>query len=157
MIAVDSDPEVLVIARAKAEAVAADIDWAEAMGDGVDFISNGSATKVVTSLVLHQCDLTVERAILNEMARVSRPGGGVFIADYGRQRTFLMKMLFRQVQALDGWERTGFNAKGILPELNAAAGFEDVRETRVVLTPTGSISLYAGRKPDDDQGSRRID
>jgi hypothetical protein len=59
----------------------------------------------------------------------------------------LMRLLFRQVQALDGWERTGPNAKGILPRLIADAGFDRVEEVRVVPTPTGSISLYTGRKP----------
>jgi hypothetical protein len=63
------------------------------------------------------------------------------------QRTLWMRTLFRQVQALDGWERTGLNAMGILPELIADAGFENVAEVRVVQTPTGSISLYSGRKP----------
>ncbi len=58
-----------------------------------------------------------------------------------------MKLLFRQVQALDGWERTGFNAKAVLPQLIADAGFDSVEEVRIVHTPTGSISLYAGRKP----------
>jgi hypothetical protein len=101
----------------------------------------------VSSLVLHQCDLPVKSAILRAMARTLCPGGLVAIADYGLQRTLLMRTLFRQVQALDGWERTGLNAKGILPELIADAGFENVAEVRVVQTPTGSISLYTGRKP----------
>ena len=147
VIAVDPDPEALAIARAKAEAADVDIEWVEAMGDQVDFIPDDSATKVVSSLVLHQCDLPVKQAILKSMARALKPDGRIFIADYGLQRTFLMRLLFRQVQALDGWERTGLNAKGILPRLVVEAGFIDVAETRVTPTPTGSISLYAGRKP----------
>ena len=56
-------------------------------------------------------------------------------------------LLLRQVQGLDGWERTGSSAKGILPRLIADAGFDKVEEVRVVQTPTGSISLYTGRTP----------
>ena len=106
----------------------------------------GAASKVISSLVLHQCDLPVKSAILGAMARTLRPGGRLVIADYGLQRTLRMKLLFRQVQALDGWERTGLNAKGILPQLIADMGFEDVAEVRVIPTPTGSISLYVGTK-----------
>lgn len=147
VIGVDPDAEVLAVAHAKAQAAAVEIEWAEAMGDRVDFIPDDAATKVVSSLVLHQCDLPVKQAILKSMARVLRPQGRIFIADYGLQRTYRMRLLFRQVQALDGWKRAGLNAKGILPKLIVEAGFVEVAETRMVSTPTGSISLYAGRKP----------
>ena len=53
-----------------------------------------------------------------------------------------MRRLLPQVQALDGWERTGFNATGALSEIIAPAGGADVGEVRVVPTPNGSISLY---------------
>ena len=76
-----------------------------------------------------------------------QPGGALHIADYGLQRTALMRRLFRQVQRLDGFENTQPNADGVLPSLMQAAGFVDVREQTVVPTPTGSISLYVARRP----------
>ncbi|MES2056872.1 MAG: class I SAM-dependent methyltransferase [Pseudomonadota bacterium] len=148
VIGVDPDPEILVIAKAKADALGMAIDWREAMGDRVgEFIADGSATKVVSSLVLHHCDLPMKRDILRAMARVLQPGGRLFIADFGRQRTLTMRALFLLVQAVDGWKTTGQNARGILPQLIAEAGFLQVEERLVVPTPTGSVSLYTARKP----------
>ena len=64
------------------------------------------------------------------------------IADYGLQRTALMRRLFRAtVQILDGVKSTQPNADGVLSELIKEAGFAGVREERVIPTATGSISL----------------
>lgn len=147
VIGIDPDPVVLALAQEKARAAGVEIDWIQGFGDKIDVLVGVPADKLLSSLVLHQCDLSVKSAILQAMARTLRPGGLLAIADYGLQRTLLMKLLFRQVQALDGWERTGLNAKGILPQLIADAGFDKVEEVSVIQTPTGSISLYTGRKP----------
>ena len=64
------------------------------------------------------------------------------IADYGLQRTRLMRSLFRFVQYVDGYKDTQPNADGILPVLMKETGFAQVEETTVIPTPTGSISLY---------------
>ncbi|NSX33412.1 hypothetical protein HTK96_08520 [Brevundimonas vesicularis] len=73
--------------------------------------------------------------------------GELHIADYGLQRTPLMRFLFRQVQALDGRENTQPSAEGVLQGLMAEVGFEGVEECKVIPTPSGSISLYRARKP----------
>lgn len=148
VVGVDPDPAVLKLARAKAEAAGVQVEWLESFGDDADrSLGVGVADKVISSLVLHQCDVAVKAAILKGMVRLGRPKAQVVIADYGLQRTLLMRLLFRQVQALDGWERTGFNAKGKLPELMVQAGLVGVAERRVIPTPTGSISLYAATTP----------
>ena len=105
------------------------------------------ATKAVSSLVFHQVPLEEKRAGLAAMHASVVTGGEVHIADYGLQRTALMRTLFKQIQRLDGVENTTPNGRGILPELMAKAGFVDVVERSVIPTPTGSISLYFGRKP----------
>ncbi|MGH6615219.1 class I SAM-dependent methyltransferase [Sphingomonas sp.] len=148
LVGIDPDPQVLAIARAKAEASGMTIDWRQAMGDRAgEVIADGSATKVVSSLVLHHCDLPMKQNMLRAMASALQPGGRLFIADYGRQRTLRMRAAFLLVQAVDGFTTTGQNARGILPELIADAGFIQVAEDLVVPTPTGSISLYTARKP----------
>lgn len=58
-----------------------------------------------------------------------------------------MRLLFRQVQQLDGFENTQPNADGVLPALVEDAGFGDIGEVQVLPTPTGSISLLAATKP----------
>lgn len=62
-----------------------------------------------------------------------------------------MRALFRLVQWIDGFADTQPNADGVLPDLMREAGFIDVTESHVFATATGSISIYAARKPVNDQ------
>jgi ubiquinone/menaquinone biosynthesis C-methylase UbiE len=143
---VDPDRDVLATARRKAPA-GAGVQWQVGMGDAlVDVVGAGTADTVVSSLVLHQCPMPMKRAILASMFAVLRAGGRLVIADYGWQRSTLMRLAFRIVQLADGREDTEPNARGVLPELMAQAGFRDVREAEVVPTVTGSISVYVARK-----------
>lgn len=145
---IDPDPAALAIARRKAGNSGAHIIWFEAMGDALDAIAPVQACdKVVSSLVLHQCPMEAKQAIALQMWRLLKPGGMLFIADYGEQRSLLMRTLFRQVQMIDGFDLTEPNARGCVPVVLREAGFCDVEEVRVIATPTGSISLYRGRRP----------
>ena len=142
---IDPDPEVLAVARRKFPD--SPVHWHEGMGDTLhETLGRGSVTGIVSSLVLHQCPLPVKEAILASMFAVLQPGGRLVIADYGRQRSLLMRNAFRIVQLADGKSDTQPNADGIIPELIAAAGFRDVREADVVATVTGSISIYVARR-----------
>ena len=147
VLAVDPDPAVLEIARSKARTAGADIHWFEAMGDELDGIAAlQECDKIVSSLVFHQCPIEVKQAIAAQMHRLLRPGGQLFIADYGEQRSPLMRMLFRQIQWLDGVEYTEPNARGCIPDTLAAAGFDAVEEAKVIATPTGSIAIYRAQR-----------
>lgn len=104
-------------------------------------------TKIVSSLVFHQVPMAEKKAALAAAYKALAGGGEVHIADYGLQRTWLMRTLFRGIiQNLDGQENTEPNARGVLPHLMRVAGFRDVEETLVLPTPSGSISLYRGDK-----------
>ncbi|RFU41348.1 class I SAM-dependent methyltransferase [Actinomadura logoneensis] len=143
VVAVDPDESVLAIARRKAAVSGADIRWETGMGDALPgIVGEGAADAVVSTLVLHQCPMETKRAVLAAMRAVLRPGGKAVIADYGLQRTPLMRLGFRLVQLADGVEDTRPNAEGVLPGLMAGGGFLDVREAEVVSTVTGSISVY---------------
>lgn len=147
ILAVDPDPAVLEIARSKARTAGADIHWFEAMGDELDGIAAlQGCDKIVSSLVFHQCPMEVKHAIAAQMHRLLKPGGQLFIADYGEQRSPLMRMLFRQIQWLDGVEYTEPNARGCMPDTLAAAGFDAVEEAKIIATPTGSISIYRAQR-----------
>jgi ubiquinone/menaquinone biosynthesis C-methylase UbiE len=147
VIGVDPDPEVLGIAAEKIKAAGQTVTLVQAMGDAASaHIGSGRADAAISSLVFHQCPLDVKIGILRDMFAVLKPGGRLVIADYGLQRTLLMQMLFRQVRMLDGFENTRPNKDGMIPRLIAEAGFADVVEIRHISTPTGSISIYCGRK-----------
>ena len=146
IIGLDPDAEVLAVAQRKAAADTA-VQWRVGMGDAlVDSLGSSSVDTVVSSLVLHQCPLPMKRTVLASMFAVLKPGGKLVIADYGLQRTALMRLAFRIVQLADGKEDTQLNADGALLDLLAEAGFRDVNEAEVVSTVSGSISVYVARK-----------
>jgi len=148
LIAVDPDPEVRRIAEIKAQTANVAIDFITAFGDdAIESIAPQSIAVVTCSLVLHQCPSAVKIGILDNAYRLLRPSGRLLISDYGKQRTPLMSMLFNQVRMVDGYEDTKANKDGRIPEMICAAGFQAVEELKVTATPTGSISLYSGRKP----------
>ena len=148
VIALDPDPDVLRFAKAKAEAAGVVLEYVEGMGDlATQLVGVAGADKVISSLMLHHCSIPMKKAILAAMYASLRSHGTLHIADYGLQRTHLMRLLFLQVQVTDGFESTQPNADGMLPQLIAHAGFADVTETKVIQTPTGSISIYTAAKP----------
>lgn len=149
VIGVDPDPEVLAMAREKVRKAGVEVEFLQGMGDkAAELVGPGSADKAVSSLVSHQCPVPMKEAIIASMFAVLRPGGDLVIADYGLQRSALMRFGFRFVQHVDGKADTQPNADGILPELIAQAGFVDVAEQAVIPTVTGSFSIYHARRPD---------
>lgn len=148
VIGVDPDPEVLAIARQKVRKAGVDVEFIQGMGDrAADLVGPGTAGKVISSLVLHQCPVPMKEAIIANMFSLLRPGGELVIADFGLQRGVLMRSGFRFVQWADGKEDTQPNADGILPKLIERAGFADVIEGKVIRTVSGSISIYHARRP----------
>jgi ubiquinone/menaquinone biosynthesis C-methylase UbiE len=148
LIGLDPDTRILALATDKLRhgGVRADLRQGY-LRDVADLCAGIAVDKVVSSLVFHQVPMAEKRAGLAAIHAALVPGGQVHIADYGLQRTFAMRTLFRMVQMVDGFEDTQPNADGILPTLMTAAGFVDVEETQVMATVTGSISFYRGRKP----------
>lgn len=145
VIGVDPDPDVLQVARSKS--ASSSVQWRQGMGNTLtETLGTESVDAVVSSLVLHQCPVPMKEAILASMFATLRHGGRLVIADYGKQRSLLMRNAFRIVQLADGKSDTQPNADGIVPELIAAAGFRDAREAQVVATLTGSMSIYVARK-----------
>lgn len=148
VIGLDPDPDVLRIARRKARRAGVAVELIEGTADRiVDAARLATPSKVVSSLVFHHLSLATKRGALDAIFSVLPPGGRLYIADYGWQRTWLMRLLFHLVQHLDGFETTQPNANGVLPDLMKGAGFDAVIEADIVPTPTGSISLYEARRP----------
>src|SRR3546814_16684366 len=54
-----------------------------------------SPAKIAICLVLHQVGLEEKARLLREAWQVVAPGGKLYVADYGKQRSRLMRLLFR--------------------------------------------------------------
>ena len=142
LVGLDADPRIIDLARAK-------------LGDGIRIV-HGDATappfepasfdRVVSSLVFHH--LTREQKIraLHAIHGVLTDGGELHLADWSAPHDPLMRAMFLAVQLLDGFETTGDNVRGELPELVRAAGFRDVSEVYRQRTPLGSMSIIRGRR-----------
>lgn len=142
----DGDPAILAIARDKARKAGVAI----ALDQGYSYdlpYPDASFDRVVSSLLFHHLGQTHKQRTLTEVFRVLVPGGDLHIADWGRAQNALLRGAFFVVQLLDGFATTTDNVKGLLPRFVAEAGFQDVRETRRLATPLGTMSLYAARKP----------
>ena len=146
VVGIDPDPDVLRRARDKAARRGVKITFHQGFLSAAFLNSQAPFDVVTSSLVLHQVPLEGKSEILAAIRKGLKPGGRVCIADYGLQRTHLMRLLFRRtVQALDGVADTQPNADGTLPTLMARVGFARVEEAAVIPTPTGSISIYLAR------------
>lgn len=146
IIAIDPDPQVLEIAADKAKQVGAVIDWRQGFARDAAAIA-GCVDKAVSSLVFHQVPLDGKREGVAAMFAAVRPGGEVHIADYARQRSQLMRMLFRlTVQMVDGVTDTQPNADGALEKILASHDAAAAIPKTEISTLTGAISLFHGTK-----------
>ena len=147
LIGIDPDPAILERARRKTEAAGATVELKVGYArDAAALLDGRGINKIVSSLVFHQVPMAEKRAGLAAMRTALVPNGELHVADYGLQRTALMRQLFRIVQKGDGYENTEPNARGVLPKLMKDIGFRAVEETTVIATPTGSISLYRAER-----------
>ncbi|WP_420430700.1 class I SAM-dependent methyltransferase [Hyphobacterium sp.] len=142
IIGIDPDSQALGRAAAKVGTGSRSIRFVQGFLSQAILPASWKPTKIISSLVFHQTPLGTKREIIRMMRSLLAENGEIHIADYGKQQSVLMRLLFRlTVQMLDGVADTQSNADGILPELMHEAGLK-VDETRRLVTPTGSISLY---------------
>ena len=143
------DPDERILERARRKLAHANVKAELHQGylrDAGTLLGQSGVTKIVSSLVFHQVALSEKRAGMCAIFSALRAGGELHVADYGLQRTALMRRLFKLVQRVDGYEHTQPNADGVLPVLMNEAGFRDVEEPAAIPTPTGMISLYRAKK-----------
>src|SRR3989442_13901358 len=143
LIGIDPDQAILERARRKVAEVGARVEFQVGYArDAAALLDGRRINKIVSSLVFHQVPMPEKRAGLAAMCAALVPGGEVHVADYGLQRTALMRILFRIVGAGDGYENTEPNARGVLTELMKEVGLRRVQETAVHTTPTRSNSTF---------------
>lgn len=140
IVGLDPDPEARRIAAAKAAAAGVEVEWQS--GFARNAANFGQFDKVVSSLVFHQVPLEEKRVGLEAMFRAARPDGRVLIADYAKQRTWLMRQAFKIVQSADGRSNTQPNADGFLEAELARICGSPIDAVWGLDTPTGRISLF---------------
>lgn len=140
----DGDPQVLEIARAKAQQQGVNIKLDQGMAYQLPY-PNDSFDRVLSSLVLHHLTTLDRERALSEVKRVLKPGGEFWMIDFGKPHNalaFVISLVMRNL------ERTSDLIEGLLPEQLSRAGFEQVEQSERFMTLFGTIALYRARKAD---------
>lgn len=145
VVGLDGDADILAIAKAKAAQARLRIRLDYGQAQQLPY-GDGSFERVLSSLVLHHLSRVHKQQALQEAFRVLRPGGELHIADWTKPHTPVMAAAFFLVRCLDGFATTEDNAKGLLPDLMAGAGFAEVKETGNLTTLLGTIGFFSARK-----------
>ena len=142
VIGIDTDPEILAIARGKPGAER--VEFRQGMAQELP-LPDASADRLVISLVLHHLQPEDKRRALTEARRVLRPDGRLHIADFGRPAGFLGRAGFLFVQIADGFSNTREHAAGRLPQLFGVEGFDAARRHSRLRTAFGSLELLSAQ------------
>jgi ubiquinone/menaquinone biosynthesis C-methylase UbiE len=140
VVAIDGDPEVLALARAKDGA--ATVQWKQGLANALP-LADSSCDRVTMSLLLHHLDADGKRAALAEAHRVLRPGGSLHIADWGKPRDPLMRVGLFTLAIFDGFDGIRDHAAGRLPLFIEEAGFGETHCHDRLRTAWGSLELLS--------------
>jgi ubiquinone/menaquinone biosynthesis C-methylase UbiE len=142
----DGDPEILGIARSKAERAGARVRFVVGSATAPP-LEHGTFDRVATSLMLHHLSPEQKRDALRAMFDLLRPGGRLVVSDWGRPSGAFMRAAFVSIQILDGFPNTADHVRGRLPEYIRNAGFADVAEIHRERTIYGTLRIYTAAKP----------
>lgn len=140
----DGDSKILDIARRKAKASGAEVNFTEAFSTALPY-PDEHFDAIVSSLFFHHLTPENKRKTLLQVSRVLKTGGTLHIADWGKSSNLLMKLASTPIQWLDG-ATTKDSYAGKLPEMMAEAGFYNVSETADFNTVFGTIRLHCAEK-----------
>jgi ubiquinone/menaquinone biosynthesis C-methylase UbiE len=137
--AVEPDPRAAAIGRKK---VGSDdeTDWQQARAESLP-VENDSQDAVVMALMLHHLGTPAKLAALAEAHRVLRPGGHLWVADFGTPHDPLMAAAFTVIQIADGLDGTAPHRGGALPSMIRDGGFETPVPLTRVRTAFGSVEV----------------
>jgi ubiquinone/menaquinone biosynthesis C-methylase UbiE len=144
--ALDGDDAILARARAKAKEAGVKVEFESGLSNDLPY-DDRSFDVVVSTLFFHHLTDEAKADTAEEIRRVLRLGGRLLIADWGRAQDPLMRMLFLNIQILDGFSNTASNVAGRLPEFLRDAGLKRVSVVDRMRTPLGTIEIVSGIRP----------
>ena len=142
--AIDCDEAMLNIARSKTARKNLAIDYKNAFSNAIP-LSDSSIDACFSTLLFHHLTRDQKVQTLSEIHRLLRQDGELLIADWGKPRNFVMKLLSMTERIFDG-KVTSDNLNGLLPELVKAAGFGKVELREQIDTFFGTLDLMSAIK-----------
>lgn len=146
IIGIDVDAEIIGIAERKIKAKGLRISLKKYDGESLAFLGHQQFDRIVSSLVFHHLSTSAKRNILSQLYRITKPGGELHIADFGKPKSFYTKAAFGLLRRFDGVENASVNAKGLLPHFIKSGGFKEVQITQSFNTAFGTVDLIKARK-----------
>lgn len=141
VVGLDGDPQILEIARKKAQSQGLEIRFDQGMSFELPY-PDESFDVACTSMMLHHLTRDDKQKTATEMYRVLRPGGKLFGADFAEPRSRFGKAIRPLTRR---FERVAENVDGFLPVMFGKAGFKNYSEgARRYLF--GSIASFQGYK-----------
>lgn len=138
----DGDPQILSIAREKAQRADLAITWDTGYAFDLHYPDN-SFDVVVSSLVIHHLITADKGCAFREVHRVLRPGGQFHIVDFGKPFSPLTRL---QAAFMKHLEEAADNFAGRIAPMLQEAGFESVSETGKFTTIFGPVWFYRSTK-----------
>jgi ubiquinone/menaquinone biosynthesis C-methylase UbiE len=142
---IDIDKTILNKAKEKINQKGLNIKLTDYNGEKLPFEDN-SFDRIISCLVFHHLETPVKQKMLAELFRVTKKDGQMIIADFGRSDSWLQRLLFNTIRGLDGFKPTGANAKGLMPQLIADAGFSNPAIKKKFRTIFGEVQIYKAIK-----------
>jgi ubiquinone/menaquinone biosynthesis C-methylase UbiE len=140
IIGMDGDPEVLGIAREKSRGV--DIQWDKGNASSLPY-PDSTFDRVVTSLVIHYLVTDDKWIAFQEIFRVLKPGGELFVLNFGAPHSSITRFMTNYMRRL---EETADNFDGLLPRFVTESGFAEVKEAENFVTIFGPLSIIQAMK-----------
>jgi len=141
----DADPNILTIADRKLRAKRINSELVEGRSTDTPF-ADATFDHIVSTLFFHHLDPADKQATISEIHRVLRPGGSVYVADWGRPTGAFQRLAFYPIQLLDGFATTGEHVQGKLTTRFGGGRFDDVNEIGCLQTMFGTLRLLQATK-----------
>ncbi len=145
VVGIDGDPEILEIARRKAHKEKVKIDFDQGLSFELPY-ENGQFDRCLSSLFFHHLTLNNKLRTFREIHRVLKVGGECHLADWGKPANLFMRLMYYQIQVLDGFKTTRDNVEGQLPALMQSSGFSNILIEEELATMFGTMTLYSAEK-----------
>ena len=142
---VDVDPKVLAIAKKKIEEQQLDIEVLEYDGKIFPFPDN-YFDKVTSCLVFHHLSPSQKKEALDEILRVLKADGALYIADWGLERNKTKAKLLHLFKYLKVLQHITEHGKGLFPAYITRAGFTHLVEIHYLKTRSGTLCYYQANK-----------
>lgn len=143
VIGIDGDPESVAIAKSKPGSDR--VRWDKGLATDLP-LADDSVNVASMSLLLHHLSPEAKSSALVEVGRVLLPGGRLHVVDWGKPDAITFAG-FQLLRVLDGFVNTSEHARGEIPKLIDATGFEEVSVWRTLRTAWGSMEFISAEKP----------